>query len=293
MKKLLILLVLFFHLSVSAEVYDCFTFFNELELLKVRLDELDDVVDHFVLVEATKTYSGIKKPLYYAENAHEFSKYHDKIIHVVIDQFPIAEGNTLELNWPREEYSRNVILEGLVNCQENDIIFISDLDEIPCKRAVNEAKEYFRTHNLQTVNGNEHDLICELHMRLFMFYLNSESPMGWNGAVKAAPYWLVKKMLPWNVKMLHNYDRNLPKIYNAGWHLNSMGGGERLGYKHRSCASAVYLSGKETIEYWNAHIAGARIAYKCDLVPIDESYPQYIRDHLNYFKSIGWVIEKK
>lgn len=49
-------------------IYDCFTFFNELNLLEIRLNILNDVVDKFVLVEATKTFSGKDKPLYYEQN---------------------------------------------------------------------------------------------------------------------------------------------------------------------------------------------------------------------------------
>ena len=65
------------------QVYDCFPFFNELELLEVRLGELYDHVDKFVIVECTETYRGKPKPLYYAENKNRFEKFSDKIIHIV------------------------------------------------------------------------------------------------------------------------------------------------------------------------------------------------------------------
>ena len=56
-------------------IYDCFTFFNEFDLLEIRLNELDSVVDKFVLVEATKTFSGLDKPLYFNENKNKFNKF--------------------------------------------------------------------------------------------------------------------------------------------------------------------------------------------------------------------------
>ena len=56
------------------EVYDCFIFYNELDLLEIRLKTLDSVVDHFVLVEATKTHRGKDKPLYFEENKERFKK---------------------------------------------------------------------------------------------------------------------------------------------------------------------------------------------------------------------------
>ena len=56
-------------------VYDCFCFFNELDLLEIRLNTLDKVVDRFILVESQLTHSGHSKPLYYANNKHRFSKF--------------------------------------------------------------------------------------------------------------------------------------------------------------------------------------------------------------------------
>jgi hypothetical protein len=56
-------------------IYDCFPFFNELELLEVRLNELDGLVDKFVLVEATRTFAGQPKSLYFAENRDRFAAF--------------------------------------------------------------------------------------------------------------------------------------------------------------------------------------------------------------------------
>ena len=63
------------------KVFDVFLFFNELDLLEVRLNLLYPFVDHFVINEATKTFSGLDKPLYYLENKDRFEKFQDKIIH--------------------------------------------------------------------------------------------------------------------------------------------------------------------------------------------------------------------
>ena len=69
-------------------VYDCFQFFNELDILKIRLHVLNPVVDRFVISEATETFSGLKKPLYYEENKELFAEFADKIIHVVVEDTP-------------------------------------------------------------------------------------------------------------------------------------------------------------------------------------------------------------
>ena len=62
------------------KIYDCFIFFNELDLLEIRLKTLEKVVDYFLLVEATKTHRGQDKPLYFNENKERFKKWEKKII---------------------------------------------------------------------------------------------------------------------------------------------------------------------------------------------------------------------
>jgi beta-1,4-mannosyl-glycoprotein beta-1,4-N-acetylglucosaminyltransferase len=69
-------------------IFDCFIFFNEFELLEIRLNELNDVVDKFVLVEATKTHQGKDKPLYFEENKKRFSDFSNKMIHIAVSDYP-------------------------------------------------------------------------------------------------------------------------------------------------------------------------------------------------------------
>ena len=69
-------------------IYDCFTFFNELDVLEIRLHVLAEVVDRFVLVEARQTFQRGAKPLYYAENLDRFGPFADRIEHIVVDEFP-------------------------------------------------------------------------------------------------------------------------------------------------------------------------------------------------------------
>lgn len=107
-------------------IYDCFTFFNELDILELRLQELDSVVDYFVLAEATRTFSYDPKPLYFAENKERFKRFLPKIIHVQIDDLPKA-GDA----WDREAFQRNATARGLTGAKPDDVIMISDVDEIP------------------------------------------------------------------------------------------------------------------------------------------------------------------
>ena len=72
-------------------VHDCFIFFNELDALELRLEELDPVVDRFVLVEARTTFTGQAKPLVFAEHRGRFAKFLPKLVHVVVDELPGAD----------------------------------------------------------------------------------------------------------------------------------------------------------------------------------------------------------
>jgi beta-1,4-mannosyl-glycoprotein beta-1,4-N-acetylglucosaminyltransferase len=107
------------------KVYDCFLFHNEIDLLELRLETLDHVVDKFVIVEANETFSGKPKRWHLAENADRFKKWHNKIIQVKLTWGP------LELHgWRREYEARDRVIDALDEADPNDWIFLSDVDEI-------------------------------------------------------------------------------------------------------------------------------------------------------------------
>src|SRR5579884_2037055 len=108
-------------------IFDAFLFFDELKILKLRLEELGDVVDRFVLVESTRTFSNRSKPLHFLDNQHLFRKYASKIRHVVVEDMP----ERYESAWDVEAFQRNAILRGIEGAAPDDLIIISDVDEIP------------------------------------------------------------------------------------------------------------------------------------------------------------------
>jgi beta-1,4-mannosyl-glycoprotein beta-1,4-N-acetylglucosaminyltransferase len=108
-------------------LFDCFTFFNELDILELRLAELSGVVDHFVIAEGTKTFRGEPKPLHFEKNARRFQKYLSKIRHIVIDDEPPECRSA----WDREHWSRQALMRGLQDAAPDDYVMISDVDEIP------------------------------------------------------------------------------------------------------------------------------------------------------------------
>ena len=116
------------------KIYDCFTFFNELDLLEIRLNELKDVVDYFVLIEGENTFQGNPKELFFDENKERFSEFLDKIIHVVIPSSELPAGN----NWENERKSFNYFINS-IKLEDNDIIILSALDEIPNEKSIKES----------------------------------------------------------------------------------------------------------------------------------------------------------
>jgi beta-1,4-mannosyl-glycoprotein beta-1,4-N-acetylglucosaminyltransferase len=124
-------------------IYDCVTFFNELDLLEIRLHTLDAVVDKFVIAEATRTHTGKKKDLLFKSNQGRFKSFLDKIIYVVVEDL-ISEDKVTQdkynLPWINENRQRNALRKGIENASLDDIIMVSDLDEIPNPEFVKSAK---------------------------------------------------------------------------------------------------------------------------------------------------------
>lgn len=204
-------------------IYDCFIFNNELDLLDLRLHELDSVVDKFVLVESTSTFSGKRKPLYYQQNQSRFAKFKNKIIHVVVrdmDQATPAQSlsyfqpKDFQLEnlgaWSREIHQRNAIKRGLRDCNLNDIILISDVDEIPRATIVSKLKA------LKIVQAFE--------QKLYLYYYNCRAKDPWYGT-RAIKY--SKNIIPESVRV----DSSFKKISNGGWHFSYIGGVDKIKQK--------------------------------------------------------------
>jgi hypothetical protein len=137
------------------KIYDCFTFYNELDLLELRLEELYDHVDHFVLVEANTTFTSIPKPFYFEENKDRYAKYLDKIIHVKVEDMP-GDPDA----WVNDRFQRNSINRGLESADDNDVIVVSDLDEL------------VRPETVQQLRTDVENQIWGLRMPLFYFKFN-------------------------------------------------------------------------------------------------------------------------
>ena len=118
-------------------IYDCFTFYNEFELLELRLESLWDVVDRFVIVESNKTFTNKPKEYNFIARQNDYRKYFPKIRYVVENDRVPYNGTG---DWSIEINQRNAIMRGIQDAQPDDLIFISDLDEIPAPDVVSRIR---------------------------------------------------------------------------------------------------------------------------------------------------------
>jgi beta-1,4-mannosyl-glycoprotein beta-1,4-N-acetylglucosaminyltransferase len=264
-----------FQISASDKVpkiYDCFLFFNELEILEIKLNELYNHVDHFVLVESTETFRGNPKPLLFEENKQKFSQFLDKIIHIVVAEH-------LETNdpWQREAYQRNQILKGLTGCDDNDIVIIEDLDEIVRASKLPELIAPLLENRSQSIACNQ---------TIYTYFLNRYghrrgSVTNWHGSV-AAKYAYVKTRSPNAVRIERKCDESA--IHDAGWHFTYMGGLHQVrkkleSFSHSELDNEPFKQPQRILEDIEA----------LKLVEIDETYPQFVRDHIPYFRELGLI----
>lgn len=281
-------------------IYDCFTFFNELDLLEIRLNVLKDVVDKFVLVEARQTHTGKPKPLYYEDNKSRYAAFNDRIIHIVIDSFPEDLGA-----WGRENFQRNAIIRGLTNLGLDDKVMISDLDEIP------------RPEIIQKYSSSND--VFRFNMISYGFYLNFVN-LRWRNMYGT-------KMLPYG-KFVYGFDgvqvhydefmpeevnkgttatkirrRDYPRkkggeiiVRNAGWHFSCLGGAKAMLIKMRSVAPHHDFDPddpkmtEESVAKLLAKGKGPALKVNCFGVRIGKSFPEYIQNNLNKYSSLIFPI---
>jgi beta-1,4-mannosyl-glycoprotein beta-1,4-N-acetylglucosaminyltransferase len=156
------------------KIVDCFIFYNELDLLNYRLHILNEIVDYFVIVESRHTFIGKKKPLFFEMNKHLFDFCKDKIIHIVVDDFPYIYPNcdiSQKHQLKNEIFQSNQIKRGIdiINLDDYDYVIISDLDEIPDPCTLQKIK-----------SGLIHVDFQSLQMDLYQYNLNTNCNVKWN-----------------------------------------------------------------------------------------------------------------
>jgi len=196
----------------SIKIIDTFIFYNELEILKYRLAILNEIVDYFILVESTHTFTGKPKSLVYNENKHLFSDYKDKIIHIIVEDMPFIHPNINFDNneqWKNEYHQRDAIRRGFefIQINDKDIITLTDLDEIPNPDIFSDVK-----------SGKINIEINCLKQYCYTFNLE-----------QYPDFWVYPKIFTYNKFKELNIEMNSIRnhccdaIENGGWHLSYFG----------------------------------------------------------------------
>lgn len=221
------------------KVVDSFIFFNELDILEIRLNVLDEKVDTFVLVESTVSHSGKEKPLYYQENKHRFEKFNHKIVHCIVEDTPNSfeeaqerflspkdelEKNILmhclttsnvprgETQWLREFYQHESVRRGMLmaNLHDEDLCFVSDVDEIWNPEVEYEKDDYS---------------VRKLRQQVRMAFLNLWSSEDWLGTY----YTKYKNIKNSSANHFDTLSRTRHIIVeNGGWHFTYQGGLDKI-----------------------------------------------------------------
>ena len=293
-------------------IYDCFMYFDEDLLLDLRLNSLEKFVKKFVITEATYNHNGNKKKLNFDIN--KFKKFKDKIIYIVVDEQPKnikalnnkdskeKAGQKLILNgMARDYFQRESLSKGLKNAESEDLILISDLDEIP---------------NLENLNFKDIEnniIIFEqkiLYYKLNLLYDN----FLWQGtrAVKyknlISPQWLRnikgKNYPKWRLDTFFSKKKysNLMFIKNGGWHFTCLKTPEQLekkllNYAHhyeyqvsglKIADIKKFMSEKRIIYDYKADQKKYKWSGKSKLKKIDnKELPKYLSNNLN--KYLDWL----
>lgn len=213
--------------------WDCFTFDGEFDLLLTRLVELDDVMDEFVMVEQTVTHQGDPKGLHWqSAKKTPFKKWMDRIHYVIVDDTPEFEGERGGAGRPyyqaRERHQRQAILRGLNEAAPDDLIYVSDVDEIP--------------HRCTVLGVHPGEGFVCFHMNIYAFAIDWHYPG--------------RKELCTTVSTRKNCDPNrmrdlrshMLSVSEGGWHFTWQGG-PSAAYEKAQRFSHAELREKLTYEF--------------------------------------------
>jgi beta-1,4-mannosyl-glycoprotein beta-1,4-N-acetylglucosaminyltransferase len=226
------------------KIFDCFMYFDEEVVLEVRLNTLDQFVDYFVIVESKFTHRGDKRELKF--NHEKFKKFKDKIIYLIYEESSskietvndddgeaINSGKYILNAALRENGQRNYIQNGLVKAADDDIILISDVDEIP---------------DLSKINFNQlNQKIILFKQDMFYYKFNLCIPdLKWTGTKACKKKHLIDPQWLRNIKdrkypffRLDTYFSNnkyisIKVIENGGWHFSNIKNAKQIEHKLKS-----------------------------------------------------------
>lgn len=212
------------------KVFDCFPFYNELDVLEIRLNELDPVVDKFIILEARETYGGDAKPLYLrdAMRAGRFAQFAEKISLLTLDQLqPKCIDRTS--GRVREAYQRNMMSRAIQELALNDVIIFSDCDEIPSRDAVTRGL-------LMLASGP-----VRFKQSSFYYTVNRLADYGHDFASRARMGTVAQVNDCGTLYAFRMYQKDVCRaVEDGGWHFGYFGGVEHI--KNKVATLSPFLS---------------------------------------------------
>ncbi len=251
----------------NVKVYDCFPFFNEFDILEMRLNITAPYVDRWVISESNKTHSGLDKPFYLREALNASSRFDRFKDRIDIVNYGHLGGN----NWDTENLGRDCIGDYVKKIADpNDWIVSSDCDEIP---------------NLSMANFDIHDK-QRFYMHFFYYFLNCDTGYRWNDGNMFRVRDLDRATMTQHRKVKDGL-----RLEGAGWHWSYCGGAEKIRQKLQSYAHQEYntpqFTNLERIEkIINAGEDVLGRGWKLKFVLMDDRFPKYLLDNLEKYKHL-------
>jgi len=268
------------------KIYDCFQFFNEENVLDLRFNILDEFVDFFVITESTTDHQGRDKKLNF--DIEKFKKFKKKIIHVIVeDTLDSIKKAHIGQNSLVERHQRNSITRGLKNCSDNDLVIISDVDEIPDLNKLN----LFNKKSRYAVFAQK-----KFDYKLNLLNVTEGEWLGSKICLKKdlkSPQWLrdlkFKKYPFWRIDKI----RDLQIIKDGGWHFSYLQSPQNLlkkisSFSHGERNKPEFANEESIVEKIKMQKNIFDLGFSYKKIDIDHSYPKYIIDNKEKLKE--WII---
>tara|TARA_B100001027_G_scaffold209823_1_gene176335 strand:+ start:469 stop:1266 length:798 start_codon:yes stop_codon:yes gene_type:complete len=263
-------------------IYDCFQYFNEDHMVDIRLNILNDHVDYFVISESTKTHQGKSKKINFDPN--RFSKFKNKIKFIIADY----DGKKFEKHTggesPIEQHQRNSLRKGIKDASPEDLIILSDTDEIPDLKKIGEIKD-----NKKYIAFSQ---------KMFMYKLNLQNldESNWIGSKITKKKYLSSMQDLRNLKFKRypfwRIDKRFLQIIYGGWHFSFLQTPNEILNKIKSFSHGEFnkknLSEADIEDKILNNTDIFNRGFRLKKIELDESYPDYILENKKNFSK--WII---
>jgi hypothetical protein len=284
----------------KSRVFDAFLFFNELDLLRLRLAELDPYVDQFVLVESPVSFSGRDKPLYFKAHRSEFTPWLHKLHHEVFVRAPSEIRDTEAARFELEALHRNAVWQALERCgfdKTKDIMLLSDVDEIPRGSKLPQALALLKQCPVV--------VFIQKNYRYYINNISSDNLNGvpWGGTIatlgQTAAVSTMQALRGGKNPMLGSRTRAWAYLEDGGWHFSFLGGPTSVEYKIQNFSHARHDRGEPRVLYdvcrsnthnieprWKGEMQVFQASIQSAALPPD--LPKYLCENYSELSHLFW-----